>query len=264
MGRVRSQGEYKTLTLDDQGKSGKVWSLDSEQYDAFSPSVLGLGDISARAEQIQALAAIFDLSGFTKFCSQVDPHLAVPEYLSRFLNWLFDEVKRGLLKEQSDNETLLWASLPFLAKFLGDGLLFLWETEKTSGAEICNIVTSLWEICDNYLHGFYTDIRRTVTKPPEMLRCGISRGIVFSVGNGEDYVGPCINIAARLQKLSYLTFCVSRRGFDFEKDMPEETSEKYLLKSVSLRGIGEDELVWVRKEEFYLLPDDEKASFKNP
>ena len=264
MGRVGSQGQYRTLTLEDQGTSMKVWSLDNEQFDAFSPEVLGLGDISARAEQIQALAAIFDLSGFTKFCSQVDPHLAVPEYLSRFLNWLFDEVKKGLLKEKSDQETLLWASLPFLAKFLGDGLLFLWDTEKTTGAEICNIVTSLWEICDNYEHEFYTDIKRSVTKPPEILRCGISRGIVFSVGNGEDYVGPCINIAARLQKLSSLRFCVSRRGFDFEKDMPEDTSEKYILKSVSLRGIGEDELVWVRKEEFYLLPDEEKASFKNP
>ena len=264
MGRVVSEGQYKTITLEDQGTSMKVWSLDNEQFDAFSPEVLGLGDISTRSEQIQALAAIFDLCGFTTFCSQVDPQLAVPEYLSRFLNWLFNEVRTGLLKEKTAEETQLWASLPFLAKFRGDGLLFLWDTEKTSGAEICNIVTSLWEICDNYEHEFYAEIKRIVAKPPEVLRCGISRGVVFSVGNGEDYVGPCINIASRLQKLSLLTFCVSRRGFDFEKDMPKETSDKYILKSVSLRGIGEDELVWVRKEQFYLLPDDEKALFRNP
>ena len=41
--------------------------------------------------------------------------------------------------------------------------------------------------------------------------------------------------------------------------MPEETAAKYVLKSVSLRGIGEDELVWVRKEEFYVLQDEEKG-----
>ena len=46
--------------------------------------------------------------------------------------------------------------------------------------------------------------------------------------------------------------------------MPEETSAKYTLKSVALRGIGEDELIWVRKEEFDNLPDSEKASFGSP
>jgi class 3 adenylate cyclase len=264
VGRVESEGRYIVHNLEDEGASMKVWSLENERFNAFSPEVLGLGDISTRAEQIQALAAVFDLSGFTKFCSQVDPHLAVPEYLSRFLNWLFSEVKTGLFKERFAKETWLWASLPFFAKFLGDGLLFLWDTREASGAETCNIVTTLWEICDNYVHEFYKDIKRSVTIPPDFLRCGISQGTVLSVGNGEDYVGPCINIAARLQKLSSLTFCVSRRGFDFEKDMPKETSDKYMLKSVSLRGIGEEELVWVRKEQFYLLTDDEKALFKNP
>ena len=87
--------------------------------------------------------------------------------------------------------------------------------------------------------------------------------MVISIGNGEDYVGPCINIASRLQKLSSLTFCVSRRGFDLEKYMPEETAVKYALKSVALRGIGEDELVWVRKEEFEELSAEEKKLFKS-
>ena len=132
------------------------------------------------------------------------------------------------------------------------------------GAEICNVVTSLWETCSNYVLTFYPMTRKVVTQPPKVLRCGIARGTVFSVGNGEDYVGPCINIAARLQKLSSLSFCFSRRGFDVEKNMPEETAVKYVLKSVSLRGIGEDELVWVRKEEFDSLLDEEKALFRSP
>jgi len=84
------------------------------------------------------------------------------------------------------------------------------------------------------------------------------------VGNGEDYVGPCINIAARLQKLSALTFCFSRRGFDIEQHMPEETAAKYVLKYVPLRGIGDNELVWVRAEELNGLQDEEKALFRNP
>jgi len=262
MAKITLEEQQKIIQV--EGKQKVVRVLTSEQFDRFNPDLLGLGDISSRSTQVEALAAIFDLSGFTNFCSQVDPHLAVPEYLSRFLDWLFDGIKAGFVKEKYDEEVVLWASLPFLAKFLGDGALFLWDTRNMGGAEICNIVTSLWEICDNYIQEFYPILKKVVTQPPRVLRCGISRGLVFSVGNGEDYVGPCINVAARLQKLSSLTFCFSRRGFDIEKHMPEETAMKYILKSVPLRGIGEDELVWIREEEFNNLKDEEKGLFRNP
>jgi len=264
MGKIILDEHQKTVTLEGEEKVFKLLTLTSEEFDKFNPDVLGLGDISSRSTQIEALSAIFDLSGFTNFCSQVDPHLAVPEYLSRFLDWLFCEIKEVFVRESSEEEKILWTSLPFLAKFLGDGILFLWDARNMGGAEMCNVITSLWEICESHVKEFYPMVRKIVAHPPEVLRCGLSRGLVYSVGNGEDYVGPCINIAARLQKLSLLTFCISRRGFDIEKDMPAETAVKYVLKSVSLRGIGDDELVWVRKEEFDDLPDEEKALFRSP
>ncbi len=264
MGKITLEEQHKIVEVEGGQKRIKLLSLTSEQFDRFNPDVLGLGDISSPSTQVEALAAIFDLSGFTNFCSQVDPHLAVPEYLSRFLDWLFGEIKKGSVRESHEEEKILWASLPFLAKFSGDGVLFLWDAKNMGGAEICNVVTSLWEICNGYVQEFYPTIRKVATQPPKVLRCGVSRGMVFSVGNGEDYVGPCINISARLQKLSSLTFCFSRRGFDIEKHMPEETAAKYVLKSVALRGIGEDELVWVRKEEFDGLNDEEKTFFRSP
>lgn len=246
------------------GKTKKIWVLENKEFDAFNPAILGLGDISLRSTQVEALAAIFDLSGFTNFCSKVDPHLSVPEYLSRFLDWLFEEIKKEFVEESYEEGKKLYAELPFLAKFLGDGALFLWDTENMHDVAICNVVAILRLICHRYIEEFYPEIRKTVVEPPDALRCGIARGRVFSVGNGEDYVGPCINIASRLQKLSYLRFCVSRRGFDIEKDMDEKLAAKYVLKSVSMRGIGENELVWVRKEEFDSLPEEEKALFKEP
>jgi len=264
MAKINLEQHYDNVPLEGGRKFIKLVTMTDEQFNRFNPDVLDLGDISLPATQVEALAAIFDLSGFTNFCSQVDPHLAVPEYLSRFLSWLFSEVKNGSLRESNEGKKVLWASLPFMTKFLGDGILFLWDTKNMGGAEICNVVTSLWEICAAYVSEFYPIIKRLVVQPPKILRCGISRGTVVSVGNGEDYVGPCINIAARLQKLSSLTFCFSRRGFDIEKHMPEETAAKYVLKSVSLRGIGDDELVWVRREEFDRLSDQDKALFKNP
>jgi hypothetical protein len=71
-----------------------------EDFNAFGPAVLGLGDLARDGAYVQALAAFFDLEGFTDFCSQVDSHLVIPEFLSRYLNWLF----RGLAEEFRESE----------------------------------------------------------------------------------------------------------------------------------------------------------------
>ena len=262
MGKIILKSKIKIVEF--KGGKAEMEFLDTEEFNKFNPEVLGLGDISLRSTQAEAIAAVFDLSGFTTFCSQADPHLSVPEYLSRFLDWLFNEIKKVFVQKSYKEGKTLWANLPFLAKFLGDGVLFLWDTKKMNGDEICNVVVSLRDVCYHYVRNFYPQIREEVVKSPGTLRCGIARGSVFSVGNGEDYVGPCINIASRLQKLSLLTFCVSRRGFDFKKHMHKNEVPKYVVKSVSLPGIGKDELVWVRKEEFNGLPEKEKELFRSP
>jgi len=242
----------------------KVRLVDSETLNRFNPSILGLGDIGVPSREIEAIAAVFDLAGFTRFCNQVDPHLAVPAYLSRFLDWLFNEVRTGLTESNHGDRKALWAELPFLAKFLGDGILLLWNTRDMSETLICNIVTTLYEICHEYKYRFYPEIRMAVDKPPTTLRCGLARGRVFSVGNGRDYVGHCINTASRLQKLSLLTFCFPSRGFNAKEYMLEGYRRLFVQKSVSIRGIGESELIWVLEEEFNNLPEKTKALFRNP
>jgi class 3 adenylate cyclase len=262
MGKVVIKDELVQVEAD--GKKEKIWLITNEKLNNFNPKVLGLGDISLPSAQVEAIAAVFDLSEFTKFCSQIDPHLAVPEFLHEFLEWLFEMIKIEFVKESYPPGKTTWADLPFLAKFLGDGVLFLWNTDGMQSTSICNVVVALSNICMNYRTKFYPKIRKTVVEPPGTLRCGVARGKVFSVGNAEDYVGPCINIASRLQKLSRLTFCVSRRGFDFKRHMDDNEYQDYLLKSVPLRGIGNDELVWVRKTEFIGLPIKEQDIFKEP
>ena len=103
MGRIDLEEQYKIVSVEGEQKQIKLLTLSRQEFDKFNPDVLGLGDISSRSTQVEALAAIFDLSGFTNFCGQVDPHLAVPEYLSRFLDWLFSEIKQGLLKEGNED-----------------------------------------------------------------------------------------------------------------------------------------------------------------
>lgn len=262
MGKIVLKGKPSIRTVN--GVREEVILLDDRKFDKFSPNLLGLDDISLPSEQVEALAAIFDLSGFTNFCSQVDPHLAVPEYLSQFLDWLFDAIKRELTIRNYNKGKVLWTQLPFLAKFLGDGVLFLWDTSNLTENGVCNIVGILHEICKEYHDSFYQEVKKRVVNPPSTLRCGIARGRVFSVGNAEDYVGPCINIATRLQKLGLLTFCFSRRGLDVKKNMDKTWWNVFVEKRIQLRGIGRNELVWIVKKEFDNLPAEEKSLFRKP
>src|SRR3982751_2685772 len=102
------------------------WHISDADFRSFNASLLGLGDISADGKYFEALAAIFDLEGFTSFTNQIDPHLVIPEFLNEFLTWLFDAIS-AQLKREVDEEVILWGELPFFAKFLGDGVLFLWD-----------------------------------------------------------------------------------------------------------------------------------------
>lgn len=262
MGKITLRRRVQTVVV--KGKKERIALLDNKDFEKFNPQLLSLGNIGLPSTQVEAIAAVFDLSGFTSFCSQVDPHLVVPEYLSRFLGWLFDEIKKQHLSRSYKEGKELYCALPFLAKFLGDGVLFLWDARNMSETAIRNVVISLDNICGSYTNDFYPRIKTEVVAPPKVLRCGIARGKVFSVGNGQDYVGPCINIASRLQKLSQLTFCFSRRGIDMNKHSTESVRQSYLEKCVTILGIGDDELVLVRKTEFDNLPEEEKKLFREP
>lgn len=231
-------------------------------FESFNEKILGLGEIENKSKQINALSVIFDLEGFTNFCKQIDPQLAVPEYLSEFLKWIFSQIKQELTEKVHKEGYETWADLPFLSKYLGDGILFLWNTDNMNDDSITNVVVSMYEICNNYLTQFFPKISKNVSLPPPKLRCGIARGAIYSVGNGSDFVGPCINMSARLQKLHSLTFCFSRRGIN-PSEMSDFYKNEFIIKKVNIRGIGTDELVCCIKNEFNRLNKEDKDKFQD-
>jgi|ERR1051325_4081407 class 3 adenylate cyclase len=246
-------------------KNEVLISLSNRGFKSFNSSILGLGDISEEGEYVQALAAIFDLEGFTPFSNQVDSHLVIPEFLKRYIDWLFISLAEEFKHGEKANRITLWADLPIFTKFLGDGLLLLWDTSDTSPTVIYNIVGSLYQIIIRYQTEFLPLMKKHVSNPPSKLRCGVARGQIITIGEGNDFVGPCINIASRLQKLSQLTFAISRRGFDLS-EVSQHISyfQQFILKKVNIRGVGSEELVYVHKKEFRQLPLAERKLFENP
>ena len=50
-----------------------------------------------------------------------------------------------------------------------------------------------------------------MSRVPLKLRCGIARGQIMSIGDASLFVGPCINVAARLQKLGKFSLPFKKR-----------------------------------------------------
>ncbi len=257
--RVRSVSSAAGVA---QGQPGGLKLLTNDILKQFNPSILGLGDVNTPCQEIEAIAAVFDLSGFTTFCNQVDAYLAIPSFLNNFFEWLFGSIVYGLTDEEG-NRTYFWADLPILVKFTGDGILVVWNSHKMKEDQICRLAATLYNICNAYRQDFYPQINSIVNKPPTVLRCGLARGKVFSVGNGNDYIGHCINTASRLSGLTPLTICFPHRGFAVQEYMPPEYARLFVLKNVAIRGVGEDERIWVVKEEFDNLSERNKAMFRS-
>jgi class 3 adenylate cyclase len=253
---------WKLATLPDK-RVKKV--LAKQAFQTFNSGALGLGNLKAECRGIDSIATMFDLEGFTHFCRQIEPQLSVPTFLSAFLDWLMFRLRDTATKEEHDDGFEMWCPLPYFVKFMGDGLLVLWDSTNMNATARRNVITSCRQISIDYSLHFLPAIRKQVTDPPPRLRCGVARGMVFSVGNGDDYVGSCINMAMRLQKLSSLSFAFNRRGFDLdEPKMAKFFTEHILIKAISIRGISEQELVGVERSEFEYLPEAEQQLFRDP
>ena len=87
MGTIKIKSAQKTVTIRGEERIYELYSRANLRK--FNPKVLGLGDINTRSSQSEAIAAVFDLEGFTNFCKQVDPHLSIPKFLNAFLFHVF-------------------------------------------------------------------------------------------------------------------------------------------------------------------------------
>lgn len=264
MGLFRIEPRDRILVKGRKGKKLAAFAgIKADKLNSFDSTVLGLGDIGVKATRIEAICAIFDLQGFTDFCKQVDPRLVVPEFLSKFLDWFYATIKKEIIAKKSSEGYETYCDPPFYSKFMGDGIMLLWDAEAMTPGKKCNVVAICDDVCLAYKEKFYNRIKHEVAYCPNQLRCGVATGDVYTVGNGDDFFGACINIAARLQKLGGLSFCVARRGLDIQMHAAAGLKKKFTVKQAKIRGIGDNELVHVLMAEYETLDESDREIIRD-
>jgi class 3 adenylate cyclase len=251
---------YTLVTKDEK----KYKLMKNQVFEQFNPAILDLGDINQPSIATSAICTVYDLGGFTNFCKQIDPQLSVPLYLSGFLDWIFGAIRAKAVYERFEEGISLYHALPFFTKFLGDGLLILCDTSDMSTIAQHNFIANQFKICHLYISEFLPAMKKKVCDPPDALRCGITKGTIYSVGNGNDFVGPCINLAARLQKLPGARFAFARRGFDPESIWEKAWLDQWILKKVAIRGMENEELIYLRKDNFSKMEKKDQDLYHDP
>jgi len=253
-------GESKSLIVNINGQQKKIFK--KSLIDEFNSGVLKIGSFQADSETVRCISAVFDLEGFTYFCSQTEPELYAGRFLKDFFDWLFNSIKAETISETFDNGYELFHDLPFYSKFLGDGVLFIWDTVDMNEVTQHNLLVSLSNICDNYVYNFYPTVRDKYIGVPKKLRCGVAKGSVYSIGERNDFIGPCINLASRLQGLPGITFAFSRKGFNPEAKF-EDYADNWLKKQIVIRGYNFNEIIVMPKLDFMKMSEEDKRYYKD-
>jgi hypothetical protein len=92
----------------------------------------------------------------------------------------------------------------------------------------------------------------------------MAQGQVTSIADGRDFVGLCINIASRLQKLAdgAFSFAFTQKGLEPETGSRWYEGWDFRLIKIPIRGISKDELVYVPNPEFRKLSKRLKRAYR--
>jgi hypothetical protein len=131
----------------------------------------------------EVLALIIDIRGFSLFCEE--PNIESP-YTCGLMSAFYHMVNRSLQRFP-----------PEMTKFLGDGVLAIWETSPadreiavTVALEAALSLRNRWKRVQDSPHFSHG--------APEALGAGICFGLASHLEVGDDYIGRPINIASRL------------------------------------------------------------------
>jgi class 3 adenylate cyclase len=220
-----------------------------------------------------AIAASFDMSGFSKFCQRHDAHAYLNRYLSHLFKAFDDAFEDGWRDFFKDAEKLVQVPRPDFVKYTGDGAIVLWV--RDSGEEFSN------DFCTSVvaaLRNFQTQLPGKVSQWemqwkalnfPRLARFGIATGpvhplstrrgsVLLDTGEVVDHAGYCINLAVRLQD-----HCPDV-GFIVHAPVQPQLKGMVQLKALKMKG-SMDEPVFVFESDYQRasasVPKEIKSKF---
>jgi class 3 adenylate cyclase len=131
----------------------------------------------------EVLALVIDIRGFSLFCER--PEIESP-YTCGLMSAFYNMVIRSLQRFP-----------PEMTKFLGDGVLAIWET-KPSDRELAVNVALRAALELNNRWKSVKDSPHFTHGAPEYIGAGICFGLAGHLEVGDDYIGRPVNIASRL------------------------------------------------------------------
>jgi class 3 adenylate cyclase len=148
------------------------------------------------APNVHVIAMVFDLCGAMEWATEVaekDPHY-VKTFIDELHEWIWNYASASSLGR------------PTLTKFLGDGLLFVWEVPTTSAAESATSSVRLGYLLHKHYMSWVKRKANTLHQgTPVGIGIGIDTGsaLRLTLDNGyTDYLGAPISYAAKLQDLA--------------------------------------------------------------
>jgi len=210
------------------------------------------------------VAVIFDLEGFTEFCTRPQVEHRIPQFLNRTSELLCSCLDPTFAPDSPYEFSLAGLGRPEHVKFLGDGGLIIWALPESPPDQRDSILSLLNRLY--VARRSFPDVVEAckedfgLTAMPEKLRVGLAAGEILrlaSLGGGQEFVGFPINLASRLQG-----YC---RGLGFlasaRVGIPSDFLEEHGFHKVNgrrLRGFAK-ELLIVDKEDFYALKAKERS-----
>lgn len=211
------------------------------------------------------LALIFDISGFTNFFNKPDLQLYITKYINHIIECVEICLYGGTAYWDHSTKYNDPSIKPSFRKFLGDGMLYIWDNMVTQADENAKLkivlLNRLWNLQTN-LEIINTRLfdQIPIASLPGKIKFGVAQGTVYRLSEADgsqDYIGPCINLASRLVKYCpEINFICSAR-LNLDKEILEKDGY-FKVVAKELRSF-ENEIVIIDNNDYLRISAEEKA-----
>ena len=185
--------------------------------------------LPGRRQLVECLVLSIDLQDSTPFYAASDSGTSVREYLNHLISDL-NIILQGHYPH--DGKTTGKGQRhpmpkPLAIKFMGDGFLFIWKRSTVKQKALMTFIANM----QTYVNAFKTVNNRALkgevnkASLPKALRCGLVGGGLHSFKvkghkTTEEWIGPAINLACRLQSYcKELKFIMHNTGVLTSKEL---------------------------------------------